>query len=211
MGSRAGVVQSRSMTPQAVALLGGLLFLLIAIVGGGFTVREVIMPRVPSWARAASLIVGVALVVPYFGAAAADSPASSGPTTPREGVVHEDLERDVSQDGIELSGLRASAAAAKPVAGDRIAIRFSLRNVGSSAVTFEETFIAARNPGDGNEDFAHGNEGDELAPGDAVKVSGSIVLDARGTWQFFPCYVLRTRGEGSYCPDEWRAFEVSVG
>jgi hypothetical protein len=208
------------MTPEAVALLGGLLFLLIAIVGGGFTVREIIMPGVSPWARAAALVVGV-LVVPYFAtdpspsptrAAAADSPPPSADTAPREGVVHEDGERDVSQDGIEVSGLRASGEHPKPAAGDRIRIQFLLRNVGSSAVTFEETFIAARNPGDDNKDFGHGNEGDLLAPGDAVKISSSIVLDARGIWQFFPCYALHTRGEASsYCPDEWRAFDVLVG
>lgn len=207
------------MTPEAVALLGGLLFLLIAIVGGGFTAREIIMPRVPLWARAASLIVGVALVVPYFAAdpsptplgdAAAHTAPPRASAAPQEGVVHEDSERDVSEDGIEVSGLRASGEHAKPAAGDRIKIQFSLRNVGSGAVTFDETFIGARNPGDDNKDFAHGNSGDLLAPGDAVKISGSIVVDARGIWQFFPCYILRTRGEGSYCPDEWRAFEVTV-
>jgi hypothetical protein len=219
MGSRAGIVQCGLMTPESVALLGGLLFLLIAIVGGGFTIREIIMPRVPMWARAASLLVGVALVVPYFGTgsgpsplgdAAADSPAPSPSAPPREGVVYEDGERDVSEDGIEVSGLRASGEHAKPSPGDRIRIQFSLRNVGSGAVTFDETFIGARNPDDDNKDFAHGNEGDLLAPGDAVKISSSIVVDARGIWQFFPCYSLRTRGEGSYCPDEWRAFEVAV-
>jgi hypothetical protein len=42
------------MKPETVALLGGLLLLLIAIVGGGFTNKEIIMPGVPSWARMAS-------------------------------------------------------------------------------------------------------------------------------------------------------------
>ena len=43
------------MEPESVALLGGLLFLLIAVVGGGFTIREIIMPGVPRWGRLASL------------------------------------------------------------------------------------------------------------------------------------------------------------
>lgn len=196
------------MSPEAVALLGGLLFLLIAIVGGGFTIREIIMPGVAPWGRAASLIVGVALVVPYFVTGSEGSPPSSASAAPREGLVHEDGERDVSEDGIEVSGLRVSGERSKPAAGDRIRIEFSLRNVGSSAVTFEETFIAARNPGDENRDFAHGNEGDVLEPGDAVKVSSSIIPDSTGIWQFFPCYTLRS---GSFCPDKWRAFDVSVG
>lgn len=205
------------MTPQVVALLGGLLFLLIAIVGGGFTIREIIMPGVRPWARAASLIVGVALVVPYFatgsgprpsGAAAADSQPASATVAVGEAVVYADSERDVSDHGIEVSGLRASGEHSKPEAGDRITIRFSLRNVGSSAVAFEETFIAARNAGGDNKDFAHANEGDVLAPGDALEISSSIIPDGRGIWQFFPCYAMRS---GSYCPDEWRAFDVSVG
>ena len=54
------------MSPEAVALLGGLLFLLIAIVGGGFTAKEISLPGVPGWARVASLALGLALVVPYF-------------------------------------------------------------------------------------------------------------------------------------------------
>lgn len=54
------------MTPQTVALLGGVLFLLLAIVGGGFSIKEITMPRVPTWARVACLLVGMVLVVPFL-------------------------------------------------------------------------------------------------------------------------------------------------
>jgi len=207
------------MAPENVALLGGLLFLLIAIVGGGFTIREIMMPRVPSWARVASLLVGAALIGPYFAAAltagpgdaASDSPPSGPSPAPREGVIWRDGERNVSKDGIEVSGLLARGERPRAAVGDRIRIQFRLRNVGSSAVALEEAFVAARNPGGDNLDFAHANEGRELSPGDAVKMSSSIVVDARGLWQFWPCYSLRTRGEATLCPDEWRAFQIGVG
>ena len=68
------------MSPEAVALVGGLLFLLIAIVGGGFSAKEVMIPGVPRWARIASLAVGMALVVPYF-AQALSSDQTKSPDT----------------------------------------------------------------------------------------------------------------------------------
>src|SRR6266581_8606178 len=54
------------MSPQTLGLLGSVLFLLIAVVGGGFTAREVTIPKVPSWARVAAAIVGVLFSVPFF-------------------------------------------------------------------------------------------------------------------------------------------------
>lgn len=50
------------MVPGAVGITLGGLFLLIAIVGGGFTAKELTVPKVPTWARIASGIVGVFLV-----------------------------------------------------------------------------------------------------------------------------------------------------
>ena len=64
--NRSRRMEMRSVSSEAVALVGGLLFLLIAVVGGGFTAKEIIIPGVPGWGRIASLAVGVALVVPYF-------------------------------------------------------------------------------------------------------------------------------------------------
>lgn len=212
------------MKPETVALLGGLLFLLIAIVGGGFAIREIIMPGVPSWARMASLLVGVALVVPYFASALeerADRSAASSlnaavvsdaagtpPASPRP--VFEDSAPHRSQDGIEVSGLSATGEHAEVSVGDRIAIEFSLRNVRPVSSTFELAFIAARNPHDDNVDFGETEQGTVLAPGDKVDVSSSIIVDAAGTWEFWPCYYLSAGGDESGCPDEWRRFEVAV-
>jgi hypothetical protein len=206
------------MGAETVALLGGLLFLLLAIVGGGFTVKEIIMPRVPTWTRVVCLLVGALLVVPYFLGTAGSAQrgltvAGSAPrAAPPAGqtVLFSEEESTVSTDGIEVSGLLAAGERKPPVVGDRIEIQFSLENVGSGAVTFEETFIGARNAAWGNKDFGHENTGVVASPGKAVRVSRSIVVDAPGTWEFWPCYSLRDRGEVTFCPDEWRAFQLLV-
>ncbi len=207
------------MAPETIALSGGLLFLLIAIVGGGFTIREIIMPRVPSWARVASLVVGVVLIVPFFVAvispdqsgstAGPPQPGTSGPSG--ETLIYSDTKSDVSNDEIEVSGLRATGQQTRPAVGDRIKVEFSLKNVGSETVTFEETFIGARDPAGNNEDFGHSNAGKALPPGDAVEISSSLIVDSAGTWQFWPCYVLQIGNQSAFCPDEWRAFQVQAG
>lgn len=45
-----------------ICVLGGLLFILIAIVGGGFNIREITIPIVPKWMRVVSFIVGLGLL-----------------------------------------------------------------------------------------------------------------------------------------------------
>jgi len=47
---------------QTICVLGGLLFILIAIVGGGFNIREITIPKVPKWMRVVSFIVGLGLL-----------------------------------------------------------------------------------------------------------------------------------------------------
>jgi hypothetical protein len=226
------------MSPEAVALVGGLLFLLIAIVGGGFSAKEVMIPGVPRWARIASLALGLALVVPYFSQAlrsdktrspetgspasiklssASASPSasissSSSPSPSPEGVIHDARNRhDVSPDGLEVSGLIGTSAKSHPVVGDSIEVEFTLRNVGSTAVKLDETFVGVRTPDNENGDFGNSSERAVLKPHQALTINGSRVFDAAGVWKIFPCYALAARGEPKYCPDEWRAFQVLVG
>jgi len=206
------------MSSEAVALVGGLLFLLIAVVGGGFTAKEIAIPGVPGWGRIASLAVGVALVVPYFSealrseaarlpearvaASVDDSAAASA------GTVHDARDRtDVSRDGLEVSGLLATADESEPAVGDSIDVQFTLRNAGADAISLTDAFVGVRTPGDENGDFANVDEPTVLQPGETIPVEGSRVLDAGGLWTLFPCYQLAS---GSYCPDEWRAFQVLV-
>ena len=183
------------------------------------------MPSVPRWARIVSLLVGVALVVPYFGSAleegsgvmaaqrtqaAIPRPAAGSPPGSQRRIF-EDSARHSSQDGIEVSGLLATGEHRDHVSvGDRIAIRFSLRNTSAETATFEYAFIAARTPGDENRDFGEAEQGTMLGPGDAVEVSSSIVVERAGIWSFWPCYSARARSGASECPDEWRRFEVAV-
>jgi hypothetical protein len=206
------------MSPEAVALLGGLLFLLIAIVGGGFTAKEISLPGVPGWARIASLALGLALLVPYFvQALRSDETRSSEavsaasinlPSPSSDGVIKDARNRrDVSPDGIEVSGLMATSAESHPVVGDIVDVEFTLRNVGSEAVALDDAFVGVRTPDSENGDFANSDQRAVLKPHQALTINGSRVFDAAGTWTIFPCYELST---GAYCPSEWRAFQVLV-
>jgi hypothetical protein len=152
------------------------------------------------------LVIGVAVAIGAFVLAGRDQ-SDSSPTS-SEGEIYSDTEAHVSPHEIELSGLLATGEHTEPEVGDRIEIDFSLKNVGSEPVTLDETFIAARDPDDGNQDFGSENEGQVFAPGDVLEISRSVVVDAPGTWKFWPCYSLSARPEG--CPDRWRSFDVFV-
>jgi hypothetical protein len=54
------------MSEVVVALGGGILFALVAVVGGGFTVKEIVIPKVPNWARVVSGAVGAFLLALPF-------------------------------------------------------------------------------------------------------------------------------------------------
>lgn len=208
----------RPVSPEAVALVGGLLFLLIAVVGGGFTAKEIVIPGVPGWGRIASLAVGVALVVPYFSEAlrsdAAPLPQASVAATIDDSaatsgsIVHDARGRsDVSRDGLEVSGLIATTDGARAAVGDSVQVAFTLRNAGAEAISLTDAFIGVRTPDDENGDFANADEPIVLQPGETIAVDGSRVFDADGLWTLFPCDQLAT---GRYCPDGWRAFQVLV-
>ncbi len=123
------------------------------------------------------------------------------------GELYSDSEAHVSPEGIEVSDLRATADHDPAEVGDEIQVDFSLKNVGSEPVRFDETFVGTRDPSGAHEDFANENQGEVLDPDEVLEISRTRVLDAPGTWEFWPCYTL-PRGE---CPDEWQSFQVSVG
>jgi|SRR6185437_7564642 hypothetical protein len=74
------VKMGESTLPGAVGLTFGGLFLLIAVVGGGFTAKELTVPKVPTWARVTSAIVGAFLLVAAFYSMVAVHDGSTGPT-----------------------------------------------------------------------------------------------------------------------------------
>jgi len=152
------------------------------------------------------LVIGVAVAIGAFVLAGRDQ-SNSSPTS-SEGEIYSDTEPHVSPDEIELSRLLATGELTEPEVGDRIEIEFSLKNVGSEPVTLEETFIAARDPDDGDEDFGYENEGQVFAPGDVLEISRSVVVDAPGTWKFWPCYSLSAPEPD--CPERWRSFDIFV-
>jgi hypothetical protein len=204
------------MSEVVVALGAGIIFLLIAIVGGGFAIREIVMPKVPNWARVVSGIAGLLLVLPfmltafsgYVGRGAA-SPAENGgrPHSETRSGIEIDTEPATSRDQIRLTELAASARNEPPQVGDTINVTYSLTNVGNQPIRLEYTFVGARNPADENKDSEGANEGSVLAPGETVQAEGRVFLDSAGTWLLWPCYTLPTE---RYCPDEWKSFSFIV-
>lgn len=226
------------MDSDVIALLGGLLFLLLALVGGGFSIKEISMPKIPAMARAACLVVGVVLVLLAFVPSLRDDPTqladddvaaepastngsldttagSTGSPSVDAGavVLWEDPDPSVAEnDGIEVSGLRATGDQEPPNVDDQIEIEYTLRNVGSNPVTFNFTFTGVRGPGDRWADTGEDNNGATVQPGEALSISHPILLDAAGAWMIWPCYQVRTAdGSPSECPDEWNRFFVTVG
>lgn len=225
------------MDADAVALLGGLLFLLLALVGGGFSIKEISMPTIPALARAACLVVGVVLVMLAFLPSMVDGPEpvtddqpseQAGVTTGDPGKIGEATDSAseeagavllweqpdpslAADDGIELSGLRATASQSPPVAGDQILIEYTFVNVGTSPVTFNFTFTGVRAPGDRWADTGEANQGAVVEPGAALSISHAVLLDTAGSWMIWPCYEKRTEnGSSSECPDGWNRFFVTV-
>lgn len=208
------------MTPQSIALIAGLLFLLIAVVGGGFRIERLEIPKVPTWGRISSFLLGLVLLAfsTYVGFGAppfadTDQPQETTsslqpPAEPsgKENILRSDSEPDTTIDGLQLSNLMVTSDNDPLVLNDRVTVRFFLKNVSDDAITLGSTFVAARDPSGSNADFPEANFDTVLAPKEQLKVEGSRVFDMRGKWQIWPCYTI---GESS-CPDEWRSFEISV-
>ncbi|MGM0585128.1 MAG: hypothetical protein ACQEUZ_10820 [Pseudomonadota bacterium] len=201
------------MTTEQIVLLAGILFLLIAVLGGGFAIREIRLPRAPGWARAVSALVGLAFlglfVAEHFGAAPLPGPA---PEPGEAALLHRDDTPDLSRHGLRLSALRAAGERRPPRVGDILTVSFRLENASENDIAFAETFVAARDPAGANRDFGHGQEGRVLSPGASLAVSASLVPDAAGAWTIWPCYRVEQGGESeeAYCPGRWRAFLLRV-
>lgn len=227
------------MDADVVALLGGVLFLLLALVGGGFSIKEISMPTIPAMARSACLVVGVGLVVLSFlpsllgeGQApvaddevagqtagidpvpdtAGDGSGSSPEPSGTAALIWEQPGPSVAQsDGIEVSGLRATGSQSPPIEGDQILLDYTLTNVGNTPISFNFTFTGVRAPGDRWADTGEANQGVVVQPGAALDISHSVLLDTAGSWMIWPCYEVRTEdGNPSQCPDEWNRFFVTV-
>ncbi|HEY2764052.1 MAG TPA: hypothetical protein VGJ13_08590 [Pseudonocardiaceae bacterium] len=206
------------MSVEVVALGGGILFLLVAIVGGGFAIREIALPKVPKWARVASGVFGILLLLPFMlttlqeGVAGYATPPAGNdldhqPPGRASSGIEIDTEPATTDDQIRLMGLAASVRNDPPRVGDTITVNYSLTNIGNQPIQMEYTFVGARNPADENRDSEDTNEGKVLEPGATIQTEGRIFLSGAGTWKLWPCYALPG---GRFCPDEWKAFNFIV-
>jgi hypothetical protein len=189
------------------------------MVGGGFVIREIALPKVPYWGRIASGVFGVLLLLPLTLTVLRGEDTDGGTRPPvdagtddrsaQQGTdgIEVDAEPDTTGDHLRLTGLAASVRGGVPRTGDTITVRYKLTNVANERVRLESTFVGARNPADENVDSEDRNEGRALAPGETAQAAGRILLDEAGTWTFWPCYALP--GD-RYCPDKWKAFNVMV-
>jgi hypothetical protein len=195
------------MAPNTITLLAGVLFLLIAVVGGGFTVERLQIPPVPRWSRIAAGVLGVAFLTGFLVSSLQSVQRTPGPTSvaqtepasspTREGSQTVELFRfagpERSPDGLELVEFVATSGRGDPAVGDVITIRFT-------------PFVAARSPSDDHEDTGQ-SAPRVVKPGEDIPTSASLVVDQKGPWSFWPCYEVSV-GE---CPDEWQLHRVTVG
>ncbi len=203
------------LTVQVIAFIAGSVFILIAIIGGGFIVKEFEFPTVPKTGRIVSGIVGVLFisvsilmaVIPILPAERSPGERSADASVPhREEAIYLDDAMATSPDGIKVSRIRALSQNDPPRVNDRITIHFSLQNVEREPVALKSIFIGARDPAKKNIDFGHINYETVLAPNQMIDIKNSTFVTEGGVWKFWPCYMI---GD-TFCPDEWRGFRVLV-
>jgi len=196
------------MYPKTIELLAGILFLLIAVVGGGFVIKEVQIPRVPKWARIISGFLGLIFCILYF------KPSINHLSSISNGeIIHIDKEPDVTIHNVKLIEVLVKGSHNPPIMNDRLIIEFTLQNVGNNPIKILGTFVAARNPYRENQDFGYSNQNKTIQPQEIIKTKGYKIVDVPGTWQFGPCYALDVpviHEEENLCPSEWRRFPVNV-
>ena len=202
------------VTVQVIAFIAGSAFILIAIIGGGFTVKEFDVPTVPPAGRIILGIIGglfisislLMTIIPSLSDESSAGERSPNVSTPhREEVIHADDAMVISPHGIKVLRIRAlSPKNDPPQVNDRITIRFSFENVEREPVALKSIFIGARNPAKKNIDFGHTDYETVLAPGKTIDIESSTFATKKGVWKFWPCYIIGS----TFCPDEWRAFPI---
>ena len=201
------------MSPETVALAAGILFLLIGVVGGGFSVEKAQIPQVPTWGRIVSSLIGLS----FLGWFVFTSLPESGEDPTRlveaertagasDGVIHRDPGPAVAtSDGIEVSQIVVTGED-PPTVGARVTMSYRLTNLTARVVELDYTFIGVRDPDDENRD-EEVDAGITLESEESTDVRQTLLLDRAGTWTIWPCYTLA--GDLS-CPDDWRSFQLTV-
>jgi hypothetical protein len=216
--------QVKVMTSDTIGLLAAILFLLIAVVGGGFTIKELSIPKVPNVARLLAGLLGVLFAVPFVVSQATPNAGTEEPSTVRlsaaqpsgapraddQVTLWSDDQPDTSPESIQLIEVEATSGHSEPTVGDRITVTFSVQNVAETPFELAYTFIGARSPADEWRDFGEGNNSRVLQPGETLSVRSSLIPNEPGQWKFWPCYAFKQNGDEHLCPDEWKAFSVDV-
>lgn len=191
------------MDPNTIALLAGILFILIAIVGGGFVIKEIKIPKVPRWARIISGFLGLIFCFPFV-IQVVNQIIPSDNNTDRTIYSYEDS--NISEHGFKLIKVLAKCDHKPPQVNDRISVEFTLQNVSENPIKVLATFVVGRDPDGNNRDFGCSNENKTIQPNKIIKTEGSIIVNLSGEWKFGPSYDL---GNDIY-PEEWHRFPVSV-
>lgn len=197
------------MTSETATLLVGVLFLLIAIVGGGFSAKEVTIPAVPRWARIVSAILGSAFTLLFvystFSSKVSNLP---GGTT----IIYANSQPDVTPHNITFVQLEAKAAHNPPLVNDTVTVKFILKSVGKTPIEFDSgTFIAVRNPSGQTVFTPRLNANRVIQPNETIETETSAAVDSKGSWELNPCYKLKDESiEGGFCPEGWKGFILTV-
>ena len=203
------------MDITTILLLAGIIFILIAIVGGGFEIKEIKIPTVAKWARIVSGILGLVFCGLFFIITVYPNVTKSieHHDNNKNIKIFEDKEPDVTSDNIKLIEILAKSPHSPPIVNDRLIIEFTLQNVGKNPIRILGTFVVARNPSGENKDFGDSNQNKTIQPQEIIKTKAYKIVDAPGTWQFGPCYGLDLpviHEEENLCPSEWRRFPIQV-
>ncbi|WP_375766593.1 hypothetical protein NR798_33585 [Archangium gephyra] len=201
------------MNPQVILILSAMVFILIALVGGGIEAKEVKLPRLATWARIVSALLGVGLFALAFVTATPPDQRPPGPETPpdrHERILYEDHQQETSVHGLRLLSLSAMGAHDPPRLYDRLTVEFELKNVSGAPIKLVDTFVAARNPSGEKKNFGLAETHLTLQPNETVRTRASQILDAAGKWVIGPGYALGEDWTTAAYPGEWSRFPVHV-
>lgn len=196
------------MAGEQLLLYAGILFLLIAVIGGGFSVKEVKIPRVAVWARIVSAGLGCFFIGFYFWAPNLHD-GHEGAHVLREQSVGE-----TSIHGLQVRNLKVIGPTKTPKVGDTITVEFTLVSVRDreSPVRLVATYVSSEDPFGNNKDFGWSRIDADLAKDFVVKARHDLTFEEAGVWTLWPCYALDLPGgtdEDDYCR-HWNAFGIRV-
>lgn len=196
------------MDPKTIELLAGIIFLLIAVVGGGFVIEKLKIPRVPPWARIISGFLGLIFFILYINFKPSLPPPP--PDRDREHIIYEDKEPDTNFHNIRFLTLTAKCVHDPPRVNDRVTVEFKLQNAADKPIKILGTYVTAYDPSEQNRDFGFSNKNKLLMPQEVIKTKGSVIVSVPGTWELGPHYALREKWDGEHYPGHWKRFPLPV-